>query len=175
MRNTPLKKGRWILLKFSSIVTAIDMVKIHTSIIKSNMIAPCMSNRDTSGLWYFHPRKVSRDPSIKPKTTSHLVYEWSSCLWLNFVDVCSSFWVVHLHYMCICYGIITLSITQRDSPMLSRNSWTNVALHFWGIPQFMWLVSTEFPINLDSTFPSIQWILNAYPQHEGETCAGIGK
>ena len=86
---------------------------------------------------------------------------WSSCLWLNFVDVCSSFWVVHLHYMCICYGIITLSITQRDSPMLSRNSWTNVALHFWGIPQFMWLVSTEFPINLDSTFPSIQWILNA--------------
>ena len=50
MRNTPLKKGRWVLLKVGSIVTAIDMVKIHTSIIKSNMSAPCVSNRDTSGL-----------------------------------------------------------------------------------------------------------------------------
>ena len=50
MRNTPLKKGRWILLKLGNIVTAIDIVKIHTSIIKSNMIAPCMSNRDMSGL-----------------------------------------------------------------------------------------------------------------------------
>ena len=50
MRNTPWKKGRWVLLKVGSIVTAIDIVKIHTSIIKSNMTAPCVSNRDTSGL-----------------------------------------------------------------------------------------------------------------------------
>ena len=50
MRNTPLKKGRWVLLTVGSIVTAIDIVKIHTSIIKSNMSAPCVSNRDTSGL-----------------------------------------------------------------------------------------------------------------------------
>ena len=50
MRNTPLKKGRWVLLKVGSIVTTIDKVKIHTSIIKSNMSAPCVSNRDTSGL-----------------------------------------------------------------------------------------------------------------------------
>ena len=50
MRNKPLKKGRWVLLKVGSIVTAIDIVKIHTSIIKSNMSAPCVSNRDTSGL-----------------------------------------------------------------------------------------------------------------------------
>ena len=50
MRNIPLKKGRWVLLKVSSIVTAIDIVKIHTSIMKSNMSAPCVSNRDTSGL-----------------------------------------------------------------------------------------------------------------------------
>ena len=28
MRNTPLKKGRWVLLKVGSIVTAIDIVKI---------------------------------------------------------------------------------------------------------------------------------------------------
>ena len=50
MRKTPLKKGRWVLLKVGSIVTAIDIVKMHTSIIKSNMSAPCVSNRDTSGL-----------------------------------------------------------------------------------------------------------------------------
>ena len=50
MRNIPLKKGRWVLLKVSSIVTAIDIVKIHTFIIKSSMSAPCVSNRDTSGL-----------------------------------------------------------------------------------------------------------------------------
>ena len=50
MRNTPLKKGRWVLLKVGSIVTTIDIVKIHTSIIKSNMSAPSVSNIDTSGL-----------------------------------------------------------------------------------------------------------------------------
>ena len=54
---------------------------------------------------------------------------WSFCLWLNFVDACSSFWVVHLHYMCICYGIVTLSLTQTDSRTLSRNSWVSLALH----------------------------------------------
>ena len=86
----------------------------------------------------------------------------SFCMWLNFVDACSSFWVVHLRYMRICSNIVTLSLTGTDSPTLTRNSWTNVALHSKGIPQFMWLVSTEFPISLDSTFPSIHWILNAY-------------
>ena len=99
----------------------------------------------------------------------------SFCLWLNFVDACSSFWVVYLHYMCICYGIVTLSLTQTDYRTLSRNSWVSLALHFRGNPRFMWLVSTEFPISLDGTFPSIHRILNAYSQHDGETCGGIGK
>ena len=108
------------------------------------------------------------------------------CLWLNFVDACSSFWVVHLHYMRIFSSIVSLLLTRIDHLTLSWNSWINMALHFSSIPWFMWLVSTEFPqfmclvstefpISLDNTFPSIQWVLNAYSQHEGETCGGIGK
>ena len=43
-----MKKGRWVLLKVGSIVTAIDIVKIHTSIIKSNMSAGNMIKNETS-------------------------------------------------------------------------------------------------------------------------------
>jgi hypothetical protein len=47
MRHTFLKREIWVLLVVGSIVIANAIVKVHTSIIKNNMIALCVWKRET--------------------------------------------------------------------------------------------------------------------------------
>ena len=100
---------------------------------------------------------------------------WNFCMWLGFVGPYSSSRMAHLHYIYICSCMVALWLTQSDSSMLSTNSQNNLALHFYGIPQFMWMVLTEFSFSLESTFPIIYWTFNADSQHEGETCVWFDK
>ena len=81
---------------------------------------------------------------------------WHFCLWLAGRDPSTSLGILHPCHLCINVRTITLRLTPRDSPMLSRNFPINQSIYLRGIQNIVWLSPKWFPITKASSFQSIQ-------------------
>ena len=97
-------------------------------------------------------------PPYRQECVRHFRY---FCRWLAGRDPSTSLGILNRRHLCINVGTVTLCLTPRDSPMLSRNFPINQSIYLRGIQNIACLGPKWFPITKASSFQSIQQFFNA--------------